>query len=191
MRHSALANVLVEVVQSGWNAPLLVRPAWADQPRLPHTFYASETTAEDRHTFALTVRLLIEIARHARAIGARPVVLVIPELWQVDLNRYDAGKKLRRAGVRWRRPQQVLRAELGAEGIEVIDALPALSRAQRTGFPRGQQVFYRGWRHLTASGHEVIARLLRARLHRGSSERRLSTASRRASATLSQPGDVK
>ena len=34
---------------------------------------------------ALTSRLLVEFARHVRAIGAEPVVLIIPELWQVEV----------------------------------------------------------------------------------------------------------
>jgi len=165
MQHSAIANVLADTFHRTWNAPLLIRPALAAEPWVPHSFYEREVSAEDKAAFALTIRLLIEIARHSRAIGARPVVLLIPELWQVDLERIpNARRPLVEAGARWRRPQQVLTAVLRMEGIQVIDALPALARAQRAGFPAGRQVFYRGWRHLTSYGHAVVARLVRARL---------------------------
>jgi hypothetical protein len=165
MRHSAIANVLADAFHRTWNAPLLIRPALAAEPWVPHSFYEREASADDQAAFALTIRLLIEIARHSRAIGARPVVLIIPELWQVDLERIPGPRRaLAAAGAKWRRPQQVLDAVLPAEGIQVIDALPALARAQRAGFPAGKQVFYRGWRHLTSYGHAVVARLVRARL---------------------------
>jgi hypothetical protein len=102
-----------------------------------------------------------------RAIGARPVVLLLPEIWQVDVYNDPAlRRRLRAAGAEFRRPQRILRAALEADGVQVIDALPALARASR----RGGRVFYPEWRHLNARGHAVVARLLAARLGLGRPE---------------------
>lgn len=115
---------------------------------------------------AMTTRLLRELVRHIRAIGAEPVVLIIPEIGQVDVFA-DAERRAATAaaGVDFRRPQRVFSAALESDGVQVIDALPALGRATRASRAAGGSgTYYREWRHLNALGHAVIADLLAARL---------------------------
>jgi hypothetical protein len=113
--------------------------------------------------------LLLEFVRRVRAMGATPVVLMIPELWQVEVFG-DAQRRaaLWEVGGSLQRPQRWFTALLEAQGVQVIDALPALARATRDSRARGgPHTYYREWRHLNAFGHAVVADLLRARLDVG------------------------
>jgi hypothetical protein len=168
MRHSALLNAIAEIGNGDHSAasrdPSQRRPA---QPsvELHHSMYLVQPNEDDTQRFALTSRLLIEVARHARAIEARPVVLLIPELWQVEVyNDRTQRRELEAMGADFRRPQRIFRGVLRDEGVEVIDALPALARAARRSPTGGASVYYPEWRHLNARGHAVLARLLAARL---------------------------
>ncbi len=164
MRYSAFLNAIAEISRKDWTftAPRKAHAATVD---VPHSHYTADYTAKDVLRFALTARLLHEAARHARAIGARPVVLLLPELWQVEVYNDRAWRRrLREVGVEFRRPQRILRDALEADGVEVIDALPALARASRGGWETGRHTYYREWRHLNARGHAVLAELLAARL---------------------------
>jgi hypothetical protein len=165
MRHSALLNVLSEASKGPWPGLFATDRASAAPREVSHSFYTRDMTPRDRLGFVITARLLVEAAEHARAIGARPVVLILPELWQIEVANQPARReRLRAIGVQWRRPQQVFARVLGEAGVEVIDALPTLARASEGGFRSGDHTYYRRGRHLNARGHEVIARLLRARL---------------------------
>lgn len=163
MRHSALLNALAETSRKDWRErPREAQPSNA----LNNSIYVAEPTPHDRHRFALTGRLLYEVVRHVRAIGAEPVVLIIPELWQVEVfNDPRRRTALREMGADFRRPQRVFGAVARAAGAEVIDTLPALARAvRRSQAHGGPHTYYREWRHLNAHGHAVIAELLGARL---------------------------
>lgn len=167
MRYSAFLNAIAETSRKDWSfaGPREAQAAPVAPVDVPHSHYTADYTAKDVVRFALTARLLREAARHARAIGARPVVLLLPELWQVEVYNDRAWRgRLRAIGAEFRRPQRILRDALEADGVEVIDALPALARASRGGWESGRHTYYREWRHLNARGHAVLADLLAARL---------------------------
>jgi hypothetical protein len=166
MRNSALLNAVAEAVNNGRGGGEQ-GAAGSAQPvvELHNSMYLVSSTSEDTQRFALTSRLLIEVARHARAIGAQPVVLLIPELWQVEVyNHREQREALAAMGADFRRPQRIFRAALRREGVTVIDALPALAHAARHSEIGSASVYYPQWRHLNAGGHTVVARLLAARL---------------------------
>jgi len=164
MRYSALLNALGEATAKE-QPPFVPTSEMPREPTIYRTLYTRQPAPEETAGLAMTVRLLDEIARHARAIGARPIVLILPELWQVDVaSRADWRARLRELGADWRRPQRVLRRALADRGVEVIDALPALARASRHARTQEEHTYYRGWRHLTALGHRTVARLLASRL---------------------------
>jgi hypothetical protein len=165
MRHSALLNALAAAT-SGERPPDEAGPV---EFRLWDTIYERAPSADDRRGLAITARLLREIAGRARAIGAEPVVLLLPESWQVDVaERPDWRARLHALGADWRRPQKVLASSLRQGGVRVIDALPALARASGSAPPEGSgsapPTYYRRWRHLNPRGHAVVADLLERRL---------------------------
>ena len=171
MRHSALLNAIAEASRGDGSTPDGGTDGARDDERPPYNnpMYAAQLAERDRERFAFTGRLLLEFVRRVRAMGATPVVLMIPELWQVEV----FGDPQRRAAL-WevggslQRPQRWFTALLEAQGVQVIDALPALARATRTSRARGgPHTYYREWRHLNAFGHAVVADLLRARLDVG------------------------
>jgi hypothetical protein len=187
MRHSALLNAIAETTRKDWS----LRPAPRDaQPSvaLHSSIYVAEPTEQDRERFAVTSRLLREVVRHVRAIGAEPVVLIIPELWQVEVfNDPERRAALAVIGADFRRPQRVFGALLRADGATVIDALPALARATRKSRAAGgPHTYYPQWRHLNAHGHAVIAELLGARLGVNRRPRRAGSAGA-AGASLRPP----
>lgn len=192
MRHSVLLNACAEATTD--RSP--PRPT-AASTRSPTPIYRSLYTAApsdaDRRGLALTGRLLLEIARRAWAMGARPVVLLLPELWQVDVARNPEWRAdLRRLGARWRRPQQELRRVLEPAGVEVIDALPVLARFERTATASEATTYYRRWRHLNARGHQAVARQIAARLGLpgGGAAARLRPGTQEAAASATGPDQV-
>jgi len=173
MRHSAVLNAIAELSRRGWSAPDDdtdgARGGKPDGKRPPYNNPMYAARLGDRERFAFTGRLLLEFVRRVRAMDATPVVLMIPELWQVEV----FGDPQRRAAL-WevggslQRPQRWFTGLLEAQDVQVIDALPALARATRTSRARGgPHTYYPEWRHLNAFGHAVIADLLRARLDVG------------------------
>lgn len=188
MRHSALLNAIAEMSRKDWGSSS--DDGEADAPGTPYvnSMFAATLTDRDRERYAMTSRLLLEFVRRTRAIGAAPVVLILPELWQVDVfadpRRREA---LRRVGADFQRPQRFFTTLLEDQGVQVIDALPALGRATRASLASdGPHTYYREWRHLNAFGHAVVADLLGARL--GIKHRRAPAASDgAASAGLRRP----
>jgi hypothetical protein len=167
MRHSALLNAIATATGGDAKARGL------DPPRVQiwDSFYEREPSEDDRRGFTMTVRLLREIIARARAAGIEPVILLIPESWQVAVaQRPHWREQLRAQGADWRRPQKVIRHALAGEDVLVIDALPALARGARGERPDATPTYYSGWRHLNARGHAVVADLLERRL--GLRERR-------------------
>lgn len=162
MRRSALLNAFAEATNgtappSGHRLP--------EHPTIYNPVYGEVPDAKSRRGLDVTVRLLRELVAHVRTSGARPVVVLLPELWQVDVAvrpRWRADLSARHAD--WRRPQRWIRHALRAEGVETIDLLPALARAARDSADGGPHVFLRQWRHLDRRGHAVVARRLGASL---------------------------
>lgn len=178
MRHSALLNAAAELSRRDWTPSRDeriddgdVRSPWVNP------LFVRELPAEDRQRFALTARLVLEFVRRTRALGAEPVVLILPELGQVDAYGDPVRRAaLRDAGADFQQPQRFFTTLLEQQGVQVIDALPALGRATRASRAAGgPHTFYPEWRHLTAFGHAVVADLLGARL--GVKHRRVPAAS--------------
>lgn len=164
MRSSAILNALAEANADTNTTKPGGRDGWYRQGRPMRTVYGQNPTEQDLYALRLTGRLLVEIGRRARAHGATPVVLILPEHWQVEAsNDAEWRNELRTLGIDWRRPQRVLRRALEAEGIPVIDATQALARASR-GHAGPERTFYPRWKHLTVTGHRVLADLLRPRV---------------------------
>jgi hypothetical protein len=164
MRHSVALNAIG--VATAEPRPTFTPTAeLASEPPPNRLATGADADASRIEGLELTERLLVEIARHARAIGARPVFLILPDLWQVDVANHPGWRRrLRERGEDWRMPQRELERALTAEGALVIDALPALARASRDARTQDEHTYYRAWRHLTARGHRTIARLLAPRL---------------------------
>ena len=166
MRRSALLNAIAELSRKDW--PTLGVGSEGDAARTPylHPMYADPLPGSERARYAMTERLLLEFVRRTRAIGAEPVVLILPELWQVEIFADPARREaLRRLGADFQRPQRVFTSLLRQQGVQVIDALPALGRATRASAAAGgPHTYYPEWRHLNAYGHAVVADLLGARL---------------------------
>jgi hypothetical protein len=166
MQHSALLNAIAEMSRRDWGVPGDDGAAVAAGRPYVNPACAATLTDRDRERYALTSRLLLEFVRRARAIGAVPVVLILPELWQVDVFADPARREaLRRVDADFQRPQRFFTALLEGQGVQVVDALPALGRATRASLASGgPHTYYREWRHLDAFGHAVVADLLGARL---------------------------
>ena len=101
----------------------------------------------------------VTIAEFAAARGARTLVLLIPAVEQVDRQRFEASARAFRvdtARIDVDQPSRILRRELEARGLEVIDLLPVLREAQDTG---GDLYGRIDW-HLTPRGNEVVASYL-------------------------------
>ncbi len=162
MRWSALLNAIAEATNGTAPPPGHRLPG---HPTVYNSVYAPEPDAKSTRALAVTERLLLELVAHVRASGARPLVMLIPELWQVDVAvRPQWRSELAERRADWRRPQRVLRRALREDGVETIDLLPTLARAARESPDGGPHVFLRQWRHLDRRGHEVVARRLGASL---------------------------
>lgn len=164
MRYSAVLNALAETTVDKSAPKPGGQEGWHIRGRPMRSLYLSEPTDHDAHALRLTARLLVEIARRVRAEGAQPLVLLLPEHWQVEASNEPAWREeLRAHGIDWRRPQKYLRRVLEAENVAVVDALQPLGRVSR-GLPGRERTFYPRWKHLTVVGHRAIADLLRPRV---------------------------
>ena len=113
----------------------------------------------DSPNWGLSADVCLSIAEEAAAGGARTVVLLIPAVEQVDRERFEASARAFRvdtAGIDVDQPSRILRREMKARGLEVIDLLPVLREAQDTG---GDLYGRIDW-HLTPRGNEVVASYL-------------------------------
>lgn len=166
MRSSAVLNALAETAVDQSDPAPGGREGWHLRGRPMRSVFRAEPTRDDERALRTTARLLTEIARRARAIGAVPVVVLLPDRWQVEAANDPAWRdELRELGIDWRRPQKFLRRALAAEDVDLVDALQPLARVSR-GRPGRERTYYPRWRHLTVVGHRVIADLLRPRLER-------------------------
>lgn len=80
--------------------------------------------------------VLLELAAEVEAAGARCIIMIIPDQYQVDGRLVDEilraeGRSL--ADYDLDRPQRALAATLEAAGVEVLDLLPEFRRAARDG----------------------------------------------------------
>ena len=113
----------------------------------------------------LVTSVLLELVAEVEATGARCVIMLIPDQYQVDGNLVD--EILRAEGSSLEdydldRPQRELSAVLEAAGVEVLDLLPEFRRAARHGAlyrPRDT--------HWNSRGNRVAADALAERLLAG------------------------
>ncbi|MBM4265287.1 MAG: hypothetical protein FJ144_01525 [Deltaproteobacteria bacterium] len=165
MRYSALLNAFAESAVDLRPLKPGGRRGWHVRKRPMRSIYTVPTEG-DRLAVRLMVRLLVEAGARAREMGAVPVVLILPEHWQVEAAADPEWRaELRALGIDWRRPQKRLRRELEAAGLVVVDALQPLARVSRER-PGRDSTFYPRWKHLTTVGHRVIADLLEPRVAR-------------------------
>ncbi len=101
---------------------------------------------------------LADIRASAASVGAPAMVLVIPEIGQVEAAkraRTMADYRFGEDEVDWERPQRELLAQATRAGVQVIDLLPAFrDRADRDG------LYLPIDEHFSALGHRVTAELL-------------------------------
>lgn len=164
MRYSAVLNALAETTVDKSAPKPGGQEGWHIRGRPMRSVYRAEPNDDAARALHLTARLLVEIARRVRAVGGQPLILILPEHWQVEASNEPAWREeLRAHGIDWRRPQKYLRRVLEAENIAVVDALQPLGRVSR-GQPGRERTFYPRWKHLTVVGHRAIADLLRPRV---------------------------
>jgi SGNH hydrolase-like domain, acetyltransferase AlgX len=106
---------------------------------------------------------VLRIADWCRARGTALVVVVIPTAAQVEDERWQDVR--RRHGLRaedfdLEKPQRRLRAFAEASGLPLVDLLPTLRAAARS----GPHLYYATDPHWTARGHEVAAEEIAARV---------------------------
>ncbi|MFM7144479.1 MAG: SGNH/GDSL hydrolase family protein, partial [Alphaproteobacteria bacterium] len=119
MRHSALLNAIAEATNGDAPSPGHRLP---EHPTIYNPVYGPMPDPKSRRALDVTGRLLLELVAHVRASGARPVVVLLPELWQVDVAVRPVWRAdLAAARADWRRPQRSLRRALAADGVETID----------------------------------------------------------------------
>ena len=119
-----------------------------------------------------TYRLLREFRDRSRALGARPIVLVIPAHDQVIRSartvRFDVlarrfAKRSLDAVLDWNLPERRLQSFLRDEGIEAVFLLPSFRAAAATGNRP-----YAVDEHLAEAGHVIAGQQVAERLSEGS-----------------------
>jgi hypothetical protein len=108
--------------------------------------------------WALTADVARDLARLAADRGAPTMFVLIPTSFQIDhavFAKYVRGFGLDSSDVDLDQPSRLLRRELEARGLTVLDALPAFRAAHE----RGQRLYGTVDRHLSPVGHEVLAEL--------------------------------
>ncbi len=168
MRYSAVLNALAETTVDKSEPKPGGREGWHLRGRPMRSVYRAEPTDEDAKAVRITARLLSELGRRVRVAGAEPLVLILPDHWQVEASNDPAWRsELRDHGIDWRRPQKALRRALAEQDIPVVDAMQPLARLSR-GQPGRERTYYPRWKHLTVVGHRAIADLLRPRIRNDS-----------------------
>lgn len=122
-----------------------------------------QTSSKNAPKWAVTANRLAEIAALRGALGHPPRVMyvLLPATFQVDeeeLDWYIRAFRVDRDTVDLTQPSEILVRELGARGLTVFDALPALRDAHRRGVGR---LYGRTHKHFEVHGHAVVAEYLR------------------------------
>ena len=147
-------------------------PLAVEQQRLNLTSFEWTILRDRPRTYWLDVawplfgHYLSEIRTTAGTVGARVVVLAIPEMSQFDEQmraRTIANFRFREDEVDWDRPQRDLTEQAATAGVPVLDLLP-LFRSM----PDRANLYLRIDTHFTAYGHQVSADALATFLDQGS-----------------------
>ena len=122
-----------------------------------------------------TDRLLLAFQREVEALGARPVVVVIPSLFQVELDATPLAHDvlLRRRGgppldeqLDWNWPEKHLEELFHRAGIAHVQMLAPLRRR----LLEGRASVYRRDGHLNGNAHRLMGQRIAARLEDGAPE---------------------
>lgn len=107
--------------------------------------------------FKLTQETILKIAELAKKSNTRFILMILPDRYQVDASywkqwltkyRFDPGQYDLKA------PNSVIEEFCRREGLECVDALPALLKAQEMD---SRPLYWKIDNHLAARGNEVIA----------------------------------
>ena len=146
---------------------------------VPQTLYLPQLSPSDAEQIRLTTALLQAIRDEASALGARSVIVLIPENWQVEILAHSSIRAaVEQQGLQWRRPQTAIKHAFAGEGV--LDALPALARAHH----ETRTVFFQHTPHLTADGHRALAEFMEQRLPKDVRDRLSPPAARAAAKEL-------
>jgi lysophospholipase L1-like esterase len=113
----------------------------------------------DSPRWSVTADICEDIAAEAEARGIPLVFVLLPAPIQVEpgtLDRYARGFDIDLSQVDLEQPNRLLTEELRQRDLRVIDALPTLREARESGLKLYGEVD----RHLSPSGHDVVARLI-------------------------------
>lgn len=161
LRHSHLLNAFAEIWTPPSPEPVRGYRSWVERGRPMRPVFQADSGDPTPDALEITARLLEDLSRTVRATGASPIVVLLPDVWQIEVALDPEWQSdLDRSSVDWRRPQNVLRRRLEAMSVPVLSMLQPLARSEAAGDP----IYYPRWRHLTASGHRVVARELERQL---------------------------
>ncbi len=160
-------GVEVEGYQEGWVAdrPSFDEEAFLDIEAKRMVLCRRGLEAEFEQLLEDVGRTLVAFEREVRATGARFVVMVVPDEYQVDAGVRAAAMRL--AGTDSSdydlgRPQRRLVEWLGGRGIETLDLLPAFQKVGRQ-----RKLYNLRDTHWNRDGNRLAAELLAARLEGG------------------------
>ncbi|MBX2993032.1 MAG: SGNH/GDSL hydrolase family protein [Bacteroidetes bacterium] len=125
---------------------------------LPPEFCAKEYSPRMVQGWAITSSILRDLSEYVRNYNKRLVVVVLPAIYQVYTNswsEYINALKLNPDLYDLDKPQKLLAEFCRDEGIEFVDALPALRSNSANA-----QLFFPVDGHPTKEGHEIISEVL-------------------------------
>jgi hypothetical protein len=114
-------------------------------------FYAPRLSSLWQERWETYLARLGEFITVCRRSGVQPVLLIIPEAYQVENSGLTP------------QPQLILGAAAQSYGVPVVDPLPRFREA----FERGRRLYIPNDGHLRPEGHEIIAEALFGELWRG------------------------
>ena len=140
---------------------------------MPFTFFHTEAPSD---RWSVTAEICRDIADLASRHGASALFVLIPTAFQVDSTlflQYQRGFGIDPSTFDLEQPNRLLSKHLSAQGLNVMDVLPAF----RTGHANQKRLYGTVDRHLSQEGHELLAQLVtspalaasrgKARTHRG------------------------
>jgi lysophospholipase L1-like esterase len=163
--YALLKNRIPIGLQSAVRARLGLPEPWTvRQMRAAASLYEAETNALAQEAMTATGEALDRFAELARERAFAPLALVIPDLIQLDPQRWaDLARQLDLppASHDLARPNRLLLEQLAGRGIPALDLLPSFRTAQA----EGASLYFPIDRHLTVAGQRLAADGLVRLLH--------------------------
>lgn len=141
-------SVLLTVVKTGLIDPLTL--AREQLYRLDQLGVLEQPAGAWERAWQVTSLLIVRFARDARAMGAKPLLVIAPDPCQVHADLCSGRAALSDSTV----PQDRLRDAAGRAGVPVLDLLPAFRREAAS----GRRLYFARDLHWTADGQELAAR---------------------------------